>query len=647
MPPAPGVATMRPASRVIVESMREPTARDADFTRRDFLNGVQVGASAMLLGGASPLDLLGGEAEDWNGPSGVGDYAGANGNTYEVVAEGHRIRDGAYANTDASSITDAGAFDLVAVGGGISGLAAALFFQRATGARRRCLVLEDHPIFGGLAKENEFRIDGQRLIGQQASAMFFPPLEGSFLETFYCSIGIDRMTFDYQAWTGNGPPMPLGRTNYFEGGPTSAFFFGPRFGRSPGTLLVDPWGKRLEGAPIPDSARRELLRMRDQGDVYAKAQPKEHGDAQARALDSISLEEHLIHVYGLSRDTVRTYLSPVSGGGSGLGADAISAYADYAADVLLPWQYDKGAQMFPGGNAGVARHIVKTLLPGTIPGPPTMENVARGAVQRDELDRPDRNPTAIRSGCTVISVEHEGAPERAGVVSVLYSREGKLYRVRAQGVIAAGGSWTAMRIVKDLPASHRAAYARFHRSPALVANVALRNWRAMYGRGIHEVRWFEGIGNSAAIRKMPVFGPGPAGISPDSPVVLTLKILFSYPGKPIQEQVARGREELLKTPFREYEERIGEQLAMVLGAGFDARSDILGIILNRWGHAYLSAQPGFFFGRDGEPAPGEVLRRNPVGRVAFANSDVTGIMDHRASIGEARRAVDQVRERMV
>jgi len=628
--------------------MRRRNAADPDCTRRDFLNGVKVGAGTMLLAGASPLDLLAGPAEEWNGPGGVGDYAGANGNTYEVMAEGHRLRDGAYAHTGKSSIGDAGTFDLVIVGGGISGLAAALFLQRDTASRRRCLVLEDHPIFGGLAKENEFRVDGQRFIGQQASAMFFPPAQGSFLESFYRSIGIDRMTFDYQAWTGQQPAMPLGRTNYWEDGPTSAFFFGPKFGRTPGTLLVDPWGKRLRGAPIPEPVRTELLAMHDKNDAFAKAQPKEHGDAQARALDSITLEQHLMNIYGLSRETVRTYLSPVSGGGSGLGADALSAYAEYAADVLLPWQYDKGAQMFPGGNAGVARHIVKTLIPAAIDGPPAMESVARNAVQRAELDRPDRNPTAIRSGCTVISVQHDGAPERASAVSVLYSRGGKLYRVRASGVIVAGGSWTARRIVKDLPASHQAAYAQFYRSPALVANVALRNWRAIYNLGIHEVRWFEGIGNVAAVRKMPLFGPGPAGISPDSPIVLTLKILFPYPGKAISEQVSQGREELLNTPFREYERRIREQLAMVFGAaGFDPNRDIVGIILNRWGHAYLSPQPGFFFGKDGSPAPGEVLRRNPVGRVVFANSDVTGIMDHRASIGEARRAVDQVRERMV
>jgi spermidine dehydrogenase len=81
--------------------------------------------------------------------------------------------------------------------------------------------------------------------------------------------------------------------------------------------------------------------------------------------------------------------------------------------------------------------------------------------------------------------------------------------------------------------------------------------------------------------------------------------------------------------------------------GFDPRRDIAGLILNRWGHAYLSAQPGFFFGEGGNPAPGEVLRNTPFGRIAFANSDVTGIMDHRASIQEAHRAVGQVMGRIL
>jgi spermidine dehydrogenase len=125
--------------------------------------------------------------------------------------------------------------------------------------------------------------------------------------------------------------------------------------------------------------------------------------------------------------------------------------------------------------------------------------------------------------------------------------------------------------------------------------------------------------------------------------VLTLKILFSYPGIPTEEQGHRGRGELIISSFREYERRIREQFTEMFSAvGFDAGRDIAGIILNRWGHAYLSPQPGFFFGTGGKPAPREVLRSAPFGRIAFANTDLAGAMDHRYSILEARRAVSQL-----
>jgi spermidine dehydrogenase len=145
------------------------------------------------------------------------------------------------------------------------------------------------------------------------------------------------------------------------------------------------------------------------------------------------------------------------------------------------------------------------------------------------------------------------------------------------------------------------------------------------------------------MRKVATFGFDPEVINPDLPAVINLKILFSKPGLPIQEQTVKGRMELITTPFREYERQIREQFSMLFGkAGFEAKRDIAGIILNRWGHAYLSPQPGFFFGSQGQAAPGEVLRKGHYGRVAFANSDLAGIMDHRMSILEARRAVGQI-----
>ena len=613
---------------------------NTQIDRRDFLN-----SSALAVGGAllAPLQQI--AEEDWTGFGGVGDYAHSNGNTYEVMAAGHRMRDGAFEN---AATTDTGeSYDCLVVGGGISGLAAALFVQRSSQGKKTCLILDNHPIFGGEAKRNEFNVDGQRLTVHQGSAACFPPLNGSFLAEFYGSVGMDWRKFQYQKWSGNSPELKIETAPYPVGGAQSAFYFGAKFGQPDGLWIKDPWGKNLAGAPIPEQAKRELLNMRETDKKPFSShrfQPKEHGDEASRHLDSITLEQHLMETYGLSARTVRTFLSPISGGGSGLGADALSGYCEYAPDVLLPWDYQQGAQMFPGGNAGVARQTLKQLIPDAISGAADMSGVCRGQVNFAALDR-NQQQTRIRLGATVVSVQHAGEPSRAENVEVVYAIGGQLYRVHAKSVIVAGGSWTAKHIVRDLPETHRNAYAQFHRAPCLMANVAVRNWRFLAKMGLTECQWFEGIGNYLTMRKVATFGSDTATINPDVPVVLTLKILFSKPGLSIEQQTNGGRAELLATPFRVYERRIREQFQqMFASTGFDAKRDIAGIILNRWGHAYLSPQPGFFFGKEGKPAPGEVLRTRPYGRIAFANSDLSGIMDHRMSILEARRAVDQIQK---
>ena len=610
--------------------------------RRDLLNSTLLAAGSILLQSIAPVQLL--AKDDWTGYGGVGDYANSNGNTYEVMTDGHKIRDRVFERPGSDAVDTGELFDCVIVGGGISGLAAALFFQRQAPANATCLVLENHPIFGGEAKRNEFMVDGEHLMVHQGSAACFQPLPGTFLEQFYDSIGVKWSDFRYQKWSGSQPEMKIETAPYPVGGNTSGFFFGAKFGHPEGLWVTDPWGKNLQGTPIPERQQKELLHMRsaDRQPFSAHAlQPKVHGDEASRRLDSMTLEKHLMEAYGLSQDTVRAYLSPVTGGGSGLGADVLSGYCEYAPDVLLPWQYEKGAQMFPGGNTGVARHMLKQLVPAALPGAETMESICRSRVQFNALDRPQR--TRIRLGATVVSVKHDTEPARSRSVEILYTKDNKLYRVTARRVVVAGGSWTTRHIVRDLPPACREAYAQFHRSPCLMANVAVRNWRFLYNLGLTECQWFEGIGNYLTMRKVATFGTDPATINPDRPTVLTLKILFSYPGQPIDAQTARGRAELLSTPFREYERKIRAQFAvMFTRSGFKADRDIAGIILNRWGHAYLSAQPGFFFGKDGQPGPGEFLRQHPYGRIAFANSDLSGIMDHRMSILEARRAIGQV-----
>src|SRR5438309_8494730 len=174
--------------------------------------------------------------------------------------------------------------------------------------------------------------------------------------------------------------------------------------------------------------------------------------------------------------------------------------------------------------------MVKTLIPDAFAGPRTVDAVWQNRVNFRALDRAGQ-ATRLRLNSTVVRVEHAGDPASAPHVVITYVKGDRLYKVTARSVVMAGGSWTTKHIVHDLPASHREAYAQFYRSPCLVANVAVRNWRFMYKLGIHECRWFEGFGNYTAIRRIATFGPVSPTISPDAPVVLTLKILFSYPGE--------------------------------------------------------------------------------------------------------------------
>ena len=609
------------------------------ISRRDFLNGTLLASAGLVLGRHVQVPLTVSPADAWDGFGGVGDYAHAHGNMYDVMTTAHRMRDGAFARAIATATDTGEMYDLVAVGGGISGLAAAVFFQQKRGGR--CLVLDNHAIFGGEAKRNEFRVDGQTVIAHQGSAIFLVPQQGGYTDSFYKLIGMDRSSFEYQSWRGQQAEMPLSHSPYDE--PKNyGFYFGSRFGARPGVWVIDPWGKQLDGAPLSDAVKAEWLRSR--GVDTPGPRPTTEGDAVSRQLDAITLEEHLMARHQISRETVRTFLSPVEGGGYGLGPDALSAYCDYAIETQFPGDGDEalGDQMFPDGNTGFARLMVKTLIPDAFAGPRSVDAVWQNRVRFATLDRAGQG-TRIRLNATVVRVVHAGDPAHAPHVVITYVQGNRLFSVNARAVVMAGGSWTTQHIVGDLPDGHRAAYAQFYRSPCLMANIAVRNWRFLYKMGMSGCRWFEGLGNYLSVRKQATIAGMSPSFGPDAPTALTIKVLFAQPGLSIGEQGSHGRAQLLGTSFAQYEHAFRQQLGdMFASGGFDPRQDIAGIILNRWGHAYVNPQPGFFFGTNGQPAARDVLRNAPHGRIAFANTDLAGAMDHRNSIREADRAVNQL-----
>jgi spermidine dehydrogenase len=474
---------------------------DRDITRRDFLNSTLLASGGFLLNATSPAQLLaqqGGNQsadDDWSGYGGVGDYAKSNGNTMAVLEAGHRIRNQEFESVPADIVETGEIYDCVVVGGGISGLAAALIFQQLAGKGKNCLVIDNHPIFGGEAKRNEFRVDGHRLIAHQGSAFFPVPYPHSFIRRFYDSIGLKTPRLDYQKWAGPDPEMKLSTTPYLGSAPNGTYF-GTKFGKPEGTWV---FGEKVwEQAPISAKAREELTKYDFSGDSDRQV-PRYPGDAISRRLDSITLEDYMMERGGISRETIREFLCPGEGGGYGLGPDALSGYTAYAADMLHPLDIsdETGQQMFPGGNGGIARLITKTLIPEAIAGDHSLDDVCRKPVNFAALDRAGA-PARIRLDSTAVWVKHEGDPVTSDLVTIAYTHGGKTYRVRARSVVMAGGSWTTKHIVRDLPSDLAEAYAQFYRAPCLMANVAVRNWRFLYKMGISGCRWYGALGEYTA-----------------------------------------------------------------------------------------------------------------------------------------------------
>jgi spermidine dehydrogenase len=633
-------------------------ALDGSITRRDLLGGTLLGVGTALLHRAPPAMAQPGGAA-WQGYGGVGEYAASNGNTWEVLEAAHQVRDGRFAGP-LQDVTDTGeTFDLVIVGAGFAGLGAAWSFKKTWPAVKRCLLLDNHPIFGGEGKQNEFMVDGERLLGPQGSNLFRIPAPEEPSFALNQELGIPS-EFSYQEWNPSLRPLELPRENY------AFMLWGDRF-RSNGWFYdqeshgVEPrwardiWSNDLAEAPYAGPLKRDLLRWRTDTKRY-------HDGADfERWLDSMSYEAYLTKVMGLSPEVAR-YADPILAAGVGLGCDALSAYAAYTAampgltafsrtdadDYIVKLTgtgrlADLDWHGFPGGNTLFARCFVKALIPAAIAGTPSLDDVHNRQVDFAALDRSE-SPIRIRLDSTVVRVEHAGAVETADHVQVTYVRHGELQRLKARTVVMASGGWINRHVVGDLPAEYHDAYDDFIHAPILVVNVALRSWKFLYDLGITGCRWEGGFGFSCNIRRPMLVGECRQPLDPGRPIVLTFYVPFCYPGLPAREQGERGRKELLQTSYAEYERRIIAQMVRLFGrAGFDAERDVAGIVLNRWGHAYVVPQPGFFFGRDGRPAPRDVVRRR-FGRIAIGHSELQGLQSRMSGFLEAQRAVAQLRE---
>jgi len=633
-----------------------------DITRRDFLKDSLIGSGAMLLNMPAPItaESANKSIHAWNGYAGIGDYARSNGNTESTRVAAHLIRDKKVDGLLGEAIDTDESYDLIIIGGGFSGLSAARTFLKEGKPDQNCLLLENHALPGGEAKRNEFIVDGHKITGPQGSNLtVVPSVKGDWYDELFNDLEIPRDP-KFQKLEGYEDELRLSPTNYVpmfgiaEQAASAGYFFDKEtFGLDESYWDIDSNQNGYVNTAFSNAEKADLNRLRE-GTGVNKA-----GDNWPQWLDSITYREYLEDALNMQSRVIKM-LDITLSTTSGMGSDAISAR--YAMMSGMPG-FDKGFGgeslyrvpsddkevagifSFPGGNDAIFRIMLKQVLPESISGDKSFAEIHDSPYQFENFDKTDSS-MRIRLNSSAVRVEHDGEPASAKSVTVYYQRDGKIYRAKARGVVSAIGGWVNKHIVQDLPGEYEDAFGQLVHGSNMIVNVALRNWLPMAKLGISACHFFNdsGIGGFCNIRRPMVFGNNQAPLNPEKPAVLTFYAGFPKPGLPAKEQATAIRWELLSKSYADIEASVRQQLTMMFGSlGFDDEKDIAGIIVNRWGHSYVAAIPGFFHGNDGKPALQQVINQR-FGRIAFGHSEHKGIQEWFGAVEHGERAARQVLE---
>jgi spermidine dehydrogenase len=640
------------------EKKNRELGMDRAITRRDFLNGVAIGVGGTLAGGALGAEtLLAAAALDDYAPEKAAGYyppalTGMRGNHDETFTFAHRLRDGESWDSDGAAAKTGEAYDLVVVGGGISGLAAAYFYRKSAGPSARILILDNHDDFGGHAKRNEFRAGNRMVLSYGGTQSIESP--GNYSDVakgLIKEIGIETERF-YKAYD---------QTLYTKMG-TAAFFDKETFGEDQliTGMNVTPWPEFLAKAPLSDVAKQDIARVYTEKVDYLAGLTKEEKRAKLAKISYADYLTKFCKVHPEALPFFQTFPHDLYG----VGIDAVSALGcfdsgdDYGSftyagfDGLGIGEHEKEEPYifhFPDGNASVARLLVRALIPSAMPGH-SMEDVVTARADYSKLDV-DGAPLRIRLNSTVVHVQQSGTSVAASdatgaapkAVDIAYMRGKKLQSVQAKNCVLACYNGMIPYICPTLPQKQKEALSYLVKTPLVYTHVALRNWTSFAKLGVHHIVAPGGYHTYTALDFPVSIGEYAFPSKPEEPMVLFMLRTPCRPGLPMRDQYRAGRMELIDTPFSRFERNIRDQLGRMLGgAGFDPARDIEGITVNRWAHGYAYTPNSLFDPDWKEEEKPWVIGRKPFGKIAIANSDAGADAYTNVAIDQAWRAVGEI-----
>jgi spermidine dehydrogenase len=612
----------------------------SSISRRDFLNGVALTVAA----GLTPAAQI--AAEPARYPPALTGLRGQHAGSFETAHA--QARDGTRFSLDRLPVEER--YDLIVVGAGISGLAAAFFYRRAAGPSARILVLDNHDDFGGHAKRNEFTLDGRLVIGYGGSESIDSPNTqySDVAKALLRDLGVEIARFE----------TALERTLYSSLGLARGVFFAREaFGRDvlvagepPGggtdehtrrLANAKPLGEFVAAFPLSPASKAQVLAL------YNGARDPLAGKTAEEKLDILkrtSYRDYLTGVCGCSEEVANCFQGRTLGF-FGLGCDAVPAgdarelgYPGFdglglpgRTSAREPYVYH-----FPDGNASLARLLVRALIPDVARGH-TMDDVVLATFDYGQLDGSGQG-VRIRLDSTCIDVRNAGDGVRVG-----YVRAGVPHRVEAKHAVLACFHMVIPHIMPELPPPQRKALARNVKTPLVYTNVLTRDWRPWARLGVHDISAPMSFHSRLKLDFPVSLGGYRHARNPSEPICLHL---VHVPGAPNRGLDARaqfriGQAQLLAMTFDDFEARIRDELDRMLGpGGFSSARDIAAITVNRWPHGYGYVANSLY---DADDYDGVLARaRQKCGRVAIANSDAGGDAYAHLAIDAAARAVQEL-----